>query len=375
MNKVITINLNGNAYQVEEGGYDALRSYLASAERTLEGNPDKSEILNDIEQSIADKCRALLGPHKTVVTAGEAARIVEEMGPVRDGSGEAEAAKPEPEAGGNPPPVRRRLYLIREGSMIGGVCNGLAAYFDFDPTIVRLVVVLLAFLTLGAVLAGYIILLLVVPYAETPEQRAAAHGAPFTAEEFVKRAREGYYRGMDAFGDRQARREWRRRFKREMREWRRNFREEMRARHWGAPWHYPPPARGLIASLLIGVILVCRWAIGLVFVFALLSFLLSGTIFGFFLFAGWPFWLGLIVLIVAYGIVVAPFKILQHAVEGRGAWHDSPFDGVVGLLALLFAVWLACHLFPALHHLLRDLVIDLRSTGEALRSWWNSRSV
>jgi len=26
MNKVITINLDGNAYQLEEGGYDALRA-------------------------------------------------------------------------------------------------------------------------------------------------------------------------------------------------------------------------------------------------------------------------------------------------------------------------------------------------------------
>ena len=32
MQKVISINLNGNAYQLDESGYDALRAYLARAE-------------------------------------------------------------------------------------------------------------------------------------------------------------------------------------------------------------------------------------------------------------------------------------------------------------------------------------------------------
>ena len=41
MNKVITINLNGIAYQLEESGYDALRDYLDHAARRLGNNPDK----------------------------------------------------------------------------------------------------------------------------------------------------------------------------------------------------------------------------------------------------------------------------------------------------------------------------------------------
>ena len=82
MNKVITINLNGVAYQLEEGGYDALRAYLDHAARRLEGNPDKDEIITDIEQAIADKFRALLGAHKTVVNTKEVTGVIAEMGPV-----------------------------------------------------------------------------------------------------------------------------------------------------------------------------------------------------------------------------------------------------------------------------------------------------
>ena len=61
MNRVTIIQLNGNAYQREESGYEALRSYLDNAARRLEGNPDKDEIIADIEQAIAEKFRALLG--------------------------------------------------------------------------------------------------------------------------------------------------------------------------------------------------------------------------------------------------------------------------------------------------------------------------
>src|SRR5688500_9555219 len=88
MQKVISINLNGNAYQLDETGYDALREYLASAERELADNPDRAEIMADLEQAIADKCQKYLGSHKTVVTAGEVAQIIGEMGPVSAGSAE-----------------------------------------------------------------------------------------------------------------------------------------------------------------------------------------------------------------------------------------------------------------------------------------------
>jgi phage shock protein PspC (stress-responsive transcriptional regulator) len=43
MQKVIIINLNGNAYQLDEDAYAALRIYLDNAEAQLASNPDKTE--------------------------------------------------------------------------------------------------------------------------------------------------------------------------------------------------------------------------------------------------------------------------------------------------------------------------------------------
>ena len=63
--------MNGNAYQLDESGYDTLREYLAGAETALAANPDRAEIMADLEQAIAEKCQRFLGPHKAVVSASE----------------------------------------------------------------------------------------------------------------------------------------------------------------------------------------------------------------------------------------------------------------------------------------------------------------
>src|ERR1700728_3782840 len=87
MNKVTTINLGGNAYQLEEGGYEALRAYLETANARLQGNPDREEILSDIEQAIAEKFRALLNNFKTVIEAREVDTILAQMGPIEADGG------------------------------------------------------------------------------------------------------------------------------------------------------------------------------------------------------------------------------------------------------------------------------------------------
>ena len=84
MHKVISINLNGNAYQLDETAYEALRAYLDHAEAVLKDNPDQAEIVADLEQAIAEKCNKFLGPHKTVVTATEIEQVIKEMAEHRE---------------------------------------------------------------------------------------------------------------------------------------------------------------------------------------------------------------------------------------------------------------------------------------------------
>lgn len=63
--------------------------------------------------------------------------------------------------------MQRKLYRSRNDSRIAGVCGGLGEYLDIDPTLVRLIFVLLA-LTGGHGVLLYIILWLIVPYPTQP---------------------------------------------------------------------------------------------------------------------------------------------------------------------------------------------------------------
>ena len=56
----------------------------------------------------------------------------------------------------------KRLYRSRRSRMICGVCGGVAEYFNIDPTLVRLALILFACLGCSGVL-GYIIAAIVIP--------------------------------------------------------------------------------------------------------------------------------------------------------------------------------------------------------------------
>jgi phage shock protein C len=58
--------------------------------------------------------------------------------------------------------MKKRLQRSRTEKMIAGVCGGLAEYFDVDPTVVRILWVIITLLG-GAGLLLYIILWVVMP--------------------------------------------------------------------------------------------------------------------------------------------------------------------------------------------------------------------
>lgn len=58
----------------------------------------------------------------------------------------------------------KRFYLSNTDKKIGGVCGGLAEYFEVDPLLVR-VAFLAAFFGFGTGLLAYIVLWLLAPRA------------------------------------------------------------------------------------------------------------------------------------------------------------------------------------------------------------------
>jgi len=401
MNKVITINLNGVAYQLEESGYDALRQYLDNAARRLEGNPDKDEIITDIEQAIADRFRAMLGTFKTVVITREVAKVIEEMGPVqgasddatepapgvanaRTSSGASAAASSQAtDAGSSSTGTTKRLYRINEGAMIAGVCNGLAAYFNIDVTIVRL---LFAILTLmwGTGILVYVLMAFIVPTAYTPAEMAAAQGGgPSTTQEFIRRAKAGYYEGMKPLRDKQAHREWKRKFKREMRGWKYNFQREMHenAHQWQQNWsqHEGQHPRFWIGmGFTLFVLKLCKLLCFGVTIYAVYSLLSHGHVFGVPMPADIPVWVGVVFLIVFYHFVTWPIKAMQYGCYYPGPPRgygpaSGPLDGLVWLGFIVVLVWLADHYVPQVHEALLNLPPAIHHTVDHVKEWWARR--
>ncbi len=63
--------------------------------------------------------------------------------------------------------MNKRLYRSTTNKFAGGVCGGIAQYLDVDPTLVRLITVLLIMFT-GVGLIPYIVLWIVMPEGPDP---------------------------------------------------------------------------------------------------------------------------------------------------------------------------------------------------------------
>lgn len=386
MRTVNSISLNGNAWQLEAEGYEALAAYLKSAESRLTGDPDRIEILADLEQAIADKLARYVSAHKNVVTAEEVALVLKEMGPVETAEGEP----PGPAAGGrqsatDPPPGAqaaaggagqfcppppggpRHLFRIREGGLLGGVCNGLAAYFGVDVTLVRVLFVVFAVFTGGVGAAVYFVMLIVVPVAVTAEQMAAAHGKPFSAEELIGRP-QGPQSGFDAGQHwRQQWRDQRRMWRDQRRQWRRQRRAWSGAPTppppppygWqGAPYHYGAPGFGPVGALLHVALLVT-------FLVALVGAVHGRPLGGWDWAAVVPHWVGVVAVCVIYGTLNQQVRMARY--YGHvGAY--SPTHALLGLIGtivwlsvLLAFGWYVVHHWPEVQDFLQHVVQALQS--------------
>ena len=75
----------------------------------------------------------------------------------------------------------RRLFRDSDNKVLGGVASGLAAYFGWDPTWVRIIFLILGISLKGFVIA-YIIAWIVIPLARTVPEKLAMRGAKINVE-------------------------------------------------------------------------------------------------------------------------------------------------------------------------------------------------
>lgn len=181
MKKTLTVNLNNIVFHIDDDAYEMLQTYLSEIADHFQSDEERSEIMNDIEARIAELFSEKLQKNKNVVNLSDVEEIIEIMGKPSQYTGDEEEADNQPKSD-KKQQKSRRFYRDPENSILGGIAGGLAAYFNLDVTLVRIILVILVFLGVGFIIPIYIVVWFVAPAAVTSSQRLEMQGEDVTIE-------------------------------------------------------------------------------------------------------------------------------------------------------------------------------------------------
>ena len=176
MKKVININFQGRILPIEEMAYENLKQYVESLRTYFEKEEGKDEIINDIECRVAELCEDRLKKEAVCITEEDIELIIASIGrpadfEAQDGfEANTSANLNEGQSTTNTqqnagPTYHKRLYRDEQNKVLGGVCSGIANYFNIDPLVVRILWIFLA----GVNLLAYLILWIAVPSSSVKE--------------------------------------------------------------------------------------------------------------------------------------------------------------------------------------------------------------
>ncbi|MBI3502357.1 MAG: PspC domain-containing protein [Bacteroidetes bacterium] len=191
MNKTVTINLSGIIFHIDEDAYQKLSSYLNTIRGYFSESEGRDEIMADIENRIAEMLSEKVSDRKQVVLMTDVDYVIGVMGKPEDFAGEkshSEESKKE-QATYTSTGRRRRIFRDTDNKILGGVCSGIGAYFNFDPLWLRLALVV-CFFTFGFGLLLYIVLWIVIPQAKTTAEKLEMRGEDVNISNIGKKVEE-----------------------------------------------------------------------------------------------------------------------------------------------------------------------------------------
>ena len=223
MTKNININLFGTLYNIDEDAYNLLENYLNSMQRYFSRQEGGEEIADDIEHRVAELLWKKHEAGMTAIDISVVKEIIDKIGNAEqiagnsDNKAESAFANYNKKEGGyntessfkedfkhfgeeagrfaNDAYVRskahvrsHRFYRCADDKVLGGVCSGIAKYFEAgEPLIWRLGAIALTLLGIGLPLPIiYIVIWLVTPAAITAEDRLRQQGKEITPDNLAQ---------------------------------------------------------------------------------------------------------------------------------------------------------------------------------------------
>ena len=213
MKEIERVSLGGYAFTLESDAARLAEEYLGELEKYYDGRAGGGEILDGIEERMAELLMEKAGRDGVVSRP-----MIEEAIGILGRPEDIEAAEEEAGAEGNSPagPAndgkgtsnderrQRKLYRDLENKMVAGVCSGLAAYFKQDVALFRILFVLFTVVfTFGFWRHGigwrismgaptlYVILWICMPAAKTVRQRWEQRGEDGTLNSIQRSVEAG----------------------------------------------------------------------------------------------------------------------------------------------------------------------------------------
>lgn len=186
MTKSLTINIGEQLFEIEQEAYNELRAYINSLQDHFKNDPDGEEIVADIEERIAELFVEQQTPgFKTILKVSvDFVKLkmgtVDEFEPVIENMFETDEptlTSLNTDVGAVGVAATKKLMRDDDDRVLGGVCAGMGHYFNVNPVVIRILVLLL-FFSLGFGLLFYMLLWIVIPKATTTTDKLMMKGLP-----------------------------------------------------------------------------------------------------------------------------------------------------------------------------------------------------
>ncbi len=192
MNKTININLGGFFFHIDEIAYQKLKRYLEAVGRSLSDDPQgKNEIISDIEARISELLSERITDARQVINENDIEEVIAIMGQPEDYA-EAEEGYNEGSSYNTQKRSRSSKKLFRDGGdkFLGGVCSGIAHYFNIDVIWIRIAFIVLV--ASGFSPLAYIILWILLPEARTTSEKLQMEGEAVNNDNIEKKIRNEF---------------------------------------------------------------------------------------------------------------------------------------------------------------------------------------
>ncbi|MGJ8667196.1 MAG: PspC domain-containing protein [Patiriisocius sp.] len=206
MKKTVNINLAGTFFHIDEDAFGKLQRYLDAIRRSLSDPLGGEEIIRDIEARIAELFSEKIETNSQVVSTKELDEVIKIMGQPEDYTmGEAsyeedmaDAPKDNQNYESKTRSPHKQLFRDIDNKFVSGVSSGLGHYLGLDAIWVRLLWILLTFLTSGTAILAYVLFWILVPAAQTTSEKLKMTGEPINISNIEKKFNEGYQNVADS---------------------------------------------------------------------------------------------------------------------------------------------------------------------------------